>query len=142
MDADVPDTFSIGEAAAKVGMGIHALRFYERQGLLVSPIERTQGGRRRYTRTDVDWLRICIRLRDSGMPIAELQRFAALVRHGPGNEAERLALLDAQRHRVEEQIEALEQAREIIAWKTDVYRQHVEQGNAAGLWDPTNEVRP
>ncbi|WP_111510365.1 MerR family transcriptional regulator [Mycobacterium kyogaense] len=129
-------SFSIGEVAAAVGMSVHALRFYERQDLLVGPIRRTSGGRRRYTDIDIDWLRICVRLRESGMPLSELQRFAALVRQGPGNENERLALLDAQRDRVEQQIHALEQAREIIAWKTDVYRSHLQNGDA-GLWDPT-----
>ena len=128
--------FTISEVAEAVGMSVHALRFYEREHLLVGPIERTAGGRRRYSSVDVDWLRVCTRLRASGMPLAELQRFAALVREGPGNEAERLALLDAQRDRVEQQIHALEQAREVIAWKTDVYGQHLRDGNAAGLWDP------
>ncbi|WP_245961791.1 MerR family transcriptional regulator [Quadrisphaera granulorum] len=128
--------FSIGEVASAVGISVHALRFYERRGLLVGPVRRTAGGRRRYTEIDVDWLRICIRLRAAGMPLTALQRFAALVRDGPGNEGERLALLDAQRERVEEQIRALEQAREIIAWKVDTYRQHLEGGNGGALWDP------
>ncbi|WP_434590264.1 MerR family transcriptional regulator [Brevibacterium sp. 1718] len=137
MTTDIAATYSIGEVAAEVGMSVHALRFYEQQDLLVGPIGRSLGGRRRYTRVDVDWLHICSRLRDSGMPLAELQRFAALVRHGPGNESERLAILYAQRDRVDQQISALQRAREIIEWKTDVYRQHVNDGNAAGLWDPT-----
>ncbi|WP_435836896.1 MerR family transcriptional regulator, partial [Streptomyces albus] len=29
---------------------------------------RTSGGRRRYTPFDVEWLLICVRLRESGMP--------------------------------------------------------------------------
>lgn len=140
MNADTSKTFSIGEVADEVGMSVHALRFYERQNLLIGPIERTSGGRRRYTRVDVDWLHICSRLRDSGMPLAELQRFAALVRHGPGNEPERLALLDNQRERVDQQIQALERAREIIEWKSDVYRQHVRAGSAVGLWDPASQI--
>ncbi|MFT4081381.1 MAG: MerR family transcriptional regulator [Nocardioides sp.] len=137
MSAGGERTFTIGEVAEAVGMSVHALRFYEREQLLVGPIGRTSGGRRRYSAIDVDWLRICTRLRESGMPLAELKRFAALVREGPGNEAERLALLDAQRERVDQQINALEQAREVIAWKTDVYEQHLRNGEAIGLWDPT-----
>lgn len=133
-------TFSIGEVANAVGMSVHALRFYEREGLLVGPIKRTAGGRRRYAQVDIDWLQICTKLRESGMPVAELQRFAALVRHGPGNEPERLALLDAQRDRVNQQIHALEQARNVIERKTDIYRQHIRDGNAVGLWDPTSKT--
>lgn len=131
------ETLTIGGVAEAVGMSVHALRFYEREQLLVGPIERTPGGQRRYSAIDVDWLRICTRLRESGMPLAELKQFAALVREGPGNEAERLALLDAQRERVDQQIRALKQAREIIAWKTDVYEQHLRSGDIIGLWDPT-----
>lgn len=129
-------TFTIGEVAQAVGLSVHALRFYERERLFVGPIHRTAGGQRRYAAVDVDWLRICTRLRDSGMPVRDLAQFAQLVRQGPGNEAQRLALLDAHRVRVDAQIEALQQAREIIAWKTDIYYQHLVQGSAQGLWDP------
>jgi DNA-binding transcriptional MerR regulator len=129
--------YSIGEVATAVGLSVHALRFYEREGLLIGPVERTAGGRRRYSEVDVDWLRICIRLRESRMPLSDLKHFAALVRSGPGNEADRLALLDAHRSRVDAQLEALRQARDIIAWKTEHYEQTLRAGQSAGLWDPT-----
>ena len=58
--------FAIGEVADAVGMSVHALRFYEDAELLVAPIERDSGGRRRYRAADVEWLRICTRLRASG----------------------------------------------------------------------------
>lgn len=129
--------FTIGEVAEAVGLSVHALRFYEREGLLIGPLERTAGGRRRYTQVDVDWLGVCMRLRESRMPLSELKRFATLVRDGPGNEADRLALLDDHRARVDAQIQALEQAREIIAWKTEVYQDKLRAGETDGLWDPT-----
>ncbi|MFC9343254.1 MerR family transcriptional regulator [Streptomyces sp. NPDC057020] len=127
----------IGEVAERTGLSVHALRFYEREGLLVGPVQRTSGGRRRYTSSDVEWLQICVRLRESGMPLADLERFAELVRHGPGNEAERLRLLDAHRRRVDAQIQALEECRSVIAWKVDVYAEHLARDEAGGLWDPT-----
>ncbi|BBJ46013.1 hypothetical protein SSPO_087310 [Streptomyces antimycoticus] len=76
-------------------------------------------------------------LRESGMPLADLKRFAELVRHGPGNETERLRLLDAHRQRVDAQIQALEECRSLIAWKVGVYAEHLARGEAGGLWDPT-----
>ncbi|MFB8040023.1 MerR family transcriptional regulator [Streptomyces hydrogenans] len=130
-------SLSIGEVAEQTGLSVHALRFYEREGLLVGPVRRSSGGRRRYTSFDVDWLLICVKLRASGMPIADLQRFAELVRQGPGNEAERLRLLDAHRLRVDAQIQALEECRSVIAWKVGVYAEHLASGEAGGLWDPT-----
>ncbi|GHE12564.1 hypothetical protein GCM10010339_76270 [Streptomyces alanosinicus] len=47
-------------------------------------------------------------------------RFAELVRHGTGNEAERLRLLGAHRQRVGAPIQALEECRSAIAWKAGV----------------------
>ncbi|MCV7211543.1 MerR family transcriptional regulator [Mycolicibacterium canariasense] len=129
--------YTIGEVAEATGLSVHALRFYEREGLFIEPVERTSSDRRRYSQTNVDWLRICTRLRESQMPLADLKRFAALVREGPGNESERLALLDAHRARVDAQMQALEQARDIITWKTQLYETKLRDGDAEGLWDPT-----
>lgn len=131
------EPLSIGEVAERTGLSVHALRFYEREGLLVGPVARTSGGRRRYSAVDVDWLQICVKLRESGMPLADLERFAELVRRGPGNEAERTALLDGHRRRVDAQIQALEECRSLIAWKVGVYAEHLDRGRADGLWDPT-----
>lgn len=128
---------SIGEVAERTGMSVHALRYYERQHLVIGPVSRTASGRRTYSSVDVDWLQICVKLRESGMPLAELKRFAELVRQGPGNEDERLALLDAHRKRVDSQMQALQECREVIEWKVDIYSRHLREGEAKGLWDPT-----
>lgn len=140
MESGVANTqgLSIGEVAASTGMSVHALRYYEQQGLLIGPVSRTAGGRRIYMRVDVDWLQICVKLRESGMPLAELKRFAELVRLGPGNEDERLALLDAHRKRVDSQIQALQECRGVIEWKVDIYNRHLRDGEAEGLWDPNH----
>ncbi|CAN5530502.1 MerR family transcriptional regulator [soil metagenome] len=134
---ETSETLSIGEVVTRTGLSVHALRFYEREGLLVGPIQRSAGGRRRYGTIDVEWLRICVKLRESGMPLADLKRFAELVRDGPGNEAQRLEILDHHRRRIDTQIQALEECRTVIAWKVDVYSRHLARGDAEGLWDPT-----
>lgn len=137
--ADDP-VLTIGAVANRTGLSVHALRFYERQRLLIGPISRSAGGRRHYAESDVEWLLICVKLRESGMPLSDLQRFAELARQGPGNEAERLQLLDTHNKRVEAQIQALEECRSLIAWKVDVYADHLDRGKATGLWDPTPAV--
>lgn len=138
--APTGETFSIGEVSARTGLSVHALRFYEQQGLLIGPVRRTAGGRRVYTVTDVEWLGICVKLRESGMPLADLTTFAALVRQGPGNERQRLELLDSHRQRVEAQISALEECRSLIEWKVGVYTEHLQNGAVGGLWDPTQSA--
>ena len=135
-EVTIAGTYSIGEAADALGLSVHTLRFYETEGLLLGPVDRTTSGRRRYSQIDIDWLRICGRLRESQMPLAELKRFAELVRAGPGNEADRLDLLNAHRTRVNAQMEALAQARDLITWKVTVYENKLRTGDADGLWDP------
>ena len=102
-------TWSIGEAAAKCGLSQHTLRWYERIGLL-GAIERGGDGRRRFSDGDLDWLSLLIKLRATGMPVRDMQRYAALVRSGAG-EAERVELL--KRHR-EEVRRALASQRECL----------------------------
>jgi DNA-binding transcriptional MerR regulator len=90
-------TWSIGEATEKCGLSQHTLRWYERIGLL-GAIERGGDGRRRYRDSDLDWLSTLTKLRATGMPVRDMQRYAELVRSGAG-EAERIELL--KRHREE-----------------------------------------
>ncbi|MFI8500561.1 MerR family DNA-binding protein [Streptomyces sp. NPDC085524] len=89
---------------------------------------------------DVDRLLVCVRLRESDMPLADLKYFAELVRRGPGNEAERLRLLETHQQRVDARIRALEECRSVIAGKVGVYADHLARGEAGGLWDPTAEI--
>ena len=53
-------------------------------------------GRRRFSDDDLNWLILLSKLRATGMPVRDMQRYAELVRSGAG-ERERLELL--QRHR-------------------------------------------
>lgn len=131
---------SIGQVVEQTGMSVHALRYYEREMLLIGEVQRTGGGRRLYTGADVDWLMICVKLRASGMPLVDLKKFADLVRHGTGNEHERLQLLNEHKQRVEAQIVALEECRTLIAWKVGVYTEHIEAGTVQGVWDPAIET--
>jgi DNA-binding transcriptional MerR regulator len=79
-------------------------------------------------------LGICIKLRRSGMPLAEIRRFAELVREGPGNEEQRLELLREQQRRVENQLAELQDCLQIITRKVGVYEQHVADGTAQDLY--------
>jgi hypothetical protein len=70
------------------------------------------------------------------MPIATVRKFAGLVRSGPGNEAERLALLREHEQEVRARIEDLSACLEVIHGKVVIYEHHVREGTAAGLWAP------
>ena len=125
---------SIGQVAERTGLSVHTLRFYERAGILARPVARGSTGRRVYGEQDVEWLNICTRLRSSGMPLAAIRRYADLVRMGPGNEQDRLALLRQHQERVTAQIAELTECLNLISYKVKVYSERVAQGTAGRLW--------
>lgn len=128
------DELSIGEVSRRTGLGIHALRMYERDGLLTSELARDAGGRRLYSEADVQWLITCRIFRSSGMPLAVIARFAELVREGPGNEVERLALLREHEERMALKASELAIAHDLISAKVASYEEHLARGTAASLW--------
>ena len=62
--------FAIGEASRRSGVGIEAIRYYEREGIVPKP-ERAANNRRLYSKTDVGRLVFLKRCRDLGFPLAE-----------------------------------------------------------------------
>ncbi|HWM06807.1 MAG TPA: MerR family transcriptional regulator [Actinophytocola sp.] len=132
-----PAGLSIAEAARRTGVSVHTLRYYERAGLVVTTVDRTAGGRRRYQQLDLDWINVCTRLRATGMPIKTIRRYAQLVAAGRGNEKERLALLEAHRAEVAAKLAGIRENLELIEHKIDVYRGRLAAGDADQLWAPS-----
>ena len=128
--------FTIAEAARRTGVSVHTLRYYERAGLVVTPIDRTVGGRRRYHQLDLKWIVVCTKLRATGMPIKSIRRYAQLVAAGPGNEQERLALMEAHRADVTAKLAEIHENLKLIDHKIDVYRGSLAAGDADQLWAP------
>jgi DNA-binding transcriptional MerR regulator len=133
----VPESgVTIAEAARRTGVSVHTLRYYERAGLVVTTVDRTASGRRRYRKLDLDWIKVCTRLRATGMPIRGIRRYAQLVAAGRGNEEDRLALLESHRAEVLARIAELQENLELIDHKIDVYRGRMAAGDADHLWAP------
>lgn len=132
---------SIADAARRTGVSVHTLRYYERAGLVVTAVDRTTGGRRRYRQLDLDWIKVCTKLRATGMPVRTIRRYAQLVSAGRGNEPERLALLESHREDVLARLVEQQECLRLIEHKIDVYRGRVAAGDADQLWAPTPPVR-
>ena len=131
---------SIAEAARRTGVSVHTLRYYERAGLVVTAVGRTAGGRRRYHQLDLDWIVVCTRVRATGMPIRTIRRYAQLVSAGPGNEHERLALLEAHRAEVTSKLAEIRENLELIDHKIGVYRGRIAAGEADHPWAPSRQA--
>lgn len=80
---DVYRDLSIGEVAARSGVAVSALRFYERKGLIHG--HRNSGNQRRYAREVLRRVAVIKVAQRIGIPLAEIhEAFAALPdRHAP-----------------------------------------------------------
>ena len=112
---------SIAQAAERTGLSADTLRYYERDGLLLRPVDRSASGHRRYAEADLRWIHLLTRLRSTGMPIRDVRRYAALVRAGRGTEAERLDLLRAHRRLVLDQLAEVTEHLGAIEQKIGIY---------------------
>lgn len=118
---EVEEPLSIGQVAELTGLSHDTLRWYEREGLLNS-VARDSGGRRQYTQIDLRRLLLLVRLRTTGMPVSEMQRYAGLLSAGPSTDRERAELLEAHRDRVLSHIDDLQRDLEMINRKIASHR--------------------
>ena len=65
--------YSISEVATKTGFTAHTLRYYEKIGLLSSPLRK--GGKRRYTEGEIRLLKFMKMLKQTGMSLEDIQEF-------------------------------------------------------------------
>ncbi|GAB3905999.1 MerR family transcriptional regulator [Microbispora bryophytorum] len=113
--------YTPGQVVEETGFSLDTLRYYERIGLL-EPVGRNAAGQRRFSEDDVSWLGMIRCLRDTGMPIAEMLRFAQLVRQGEQTIEDRIALLAEHDRKVEAQITDLRQKQSGIQRKIQYYK--------------------
>lgn len=119
--------YRIGELAARSGRSVHAIRWYEAQGLIPGVV-RDAAGRRVYHELHFGWLDLMDRLRRTGMSIAQMREYTQLVRQGRRTLKQRQALLAAHRARVEETIAQWTQALQLIDGKIEFYSEWLASG--------------
>jgi DNA-binding transcriptional MerR regulator len=111
---------TIGEAAQRTGLSVDTLRYYERAGL-IDPVRRARNGRR-YDEIDLLWLAFLRRLRATGMPIAQMRRFARLRYAGDATAGERRELLEEHARIVRDRLAELSENLEIVERKITHFR--------------------
>ncbi|KUJ58831.1 MerR family transcriptional regulator [Streptomyces sp. NPDC093228] len=122
---DGEPTLTIAQVAERTGLTHDTLRYYEKAGL-IERVGRTGGNQRRYAAADLAWLEFLLRLRETGMPIAEMQRFAGLRARGEATVADRLAMLREHRAGVARRIRALRRNAAALDDKIDHYERLLE----------------
>ena len=131
------DVLTIQQVAQITGLSAHTLCYYERAGLMRPHVGRDDGnGYRSYTQQHVTWIEFIKRLRSTGMPIRDIQRYTELFRQGEQTIPERMQLLKQHRSRVEEHLNEVEHYLSAITAKIAYYEQQDAQNQLTASSSP------
>ncbi|GAF38618.1 MerR family transcriptional regulator [Agrilactobacillus composti DSM 18527 = JCM 14202] len=117
--------YGIGQFSKLVGLSIDTLRYYEKEHLILP--QRDDNNRRVYTDHDVKWIAFIKRLKQTGMPIKDIQCYATLRYQGDATIAERLSLLYEQRQRLKADQVELQRHVDFLDAKITTYHQMQHQ---------------
>jgi len=84
--------YSIGEFAAMTDLSAPTLRYYEQESLIF--VQRNAANRRFYTEEDVTWIAFIKKLKETGMKIKDIQKYAKLRYEGEATMQQRLDILE------------------------------------------------
>ena len=110
----------ISEVAELSGLSVSTIRYYEKSGLCPF-VQRGADGKRRFSKTDADWLELLASLRATGMPMSEMRTFADLYAFGDATIQKRKAALLSHRQSLEVRQAELERCRTILDRKLQKY---------------------
>ena len=100
--------YSIGVFSKIVGLSEHTLRFYEKEGLI--KVNRDDNNVRIYSDENKLWIESLLHLKNTGMSLKDMKKFAMWGHMGDETMEERLTLLKNHRKKVVDDMEKLRQS--------------------------------
>ena len=98
---------NVREAAKKVGMSPHTVRYYTNMNLVPS-LKYDEHGNRLFDGSDLNWLQCARFLRESGMPISQVRHYFSLCQQGDATIQERFEILLELQNQTEKELENLQ----------------------------------
>lgn len=120
--SDAPVRLSIQQFAVRVGLSAHTLRYYEKIGLL-RHVVRDASGFRVYGPRDLEWIAFILRLKDTGMALEDIIRYADLRERGDSTLTARQALLESHAAKLQERLVRDREHLDALHMKIERYRQ-------------------
>ena len=118
---------TVKEVATRVGESDHTIRYYCKMGLFPFLV-RDKNNVRKFTKEDLEGVRIVLCLRDTGMPLAEIKRYMALCSKGTSTILERLDIIRNQKEKAYRQMQELQKKLENLEWKEQNYLELIKSG--------------
>ena len=120
-------SYTIGQVAKKMGLTAHALRYYDKEGLLPF-VHKSSSGQRVFSEEDLDWLVIIDCLKGTGMQLKDIKLYIDWCQEGDSTLRQRLDMFKSQKTKLEQQMMQLQQYMEKINYKIAWYTEAVANG--------------
>lgn len=117
--------YSIGEFSKIADLSIYTLRYYEQEKLIIPA--RKKNGQRCYSENDIAWIQFIKRLKDTSMPIKEIQKYAQLRAKGSSTMPQRMKMLTKHRAALKNQMAQLQEHLKNLDNKIDYYQAEINK---------------
>jgi len=120
-------SYSIGEVSRMTNISISTLRYYDREGLFPS-MERSKGGIRMFSDTEVETLRMIECLKMTDMPIKDIKQFLDWCQEGDSTLELRRTMFYERLEIMNEKMEQVQRTIDTIKYKCWYYDTAVNSG--------------
>lgn len=122
--------YTIKQVSSRTSLPEYTLRYYEKEGLLPS-VGRSEGGIRRFSEEDIDWIGLICCLKSTGMPIRQIREFVDLSRQGDETLKQRCEMLAEHKKNVEKRLETMQAQLRKVTKKIECFTsQYVDYCNS------------
>ncbi|MDQ0361062.1 MerR family transcriptional regulator [Breznakia pachnodae] len=120
--------YTIGEVSKMFNLPIPTLRFYDKEGLLID-LERNEAGIRKFNDKSLEALKVIDCLKKSGLQIKEIKEFMHWCTLGDQTLEQRKEMFLRQKETMENEIQELEKALDMIKFKCWYYETATKAGS-------------
>lgn len=124
-------SYTISEAARRMGVAPSTLRYYDKEGLL--PNLKRKNGQRVFDENDLRLLTLLSCLKNTGMPLKQIRKYVDMVQKGDKTIPERYELIKEQRQFILDQMEQLKYYLSELDFKDWFYRTAIKKGTTKGI---------
>ena len=120
-------SYSISQAAQRMGVSVPTLRYYDQEGLLPF-LRKGRNGIRVFEERDIEWLAVVNCMKNAGTPIKEIRQYIELCMRGDDTLQERLDVFRRRKEAVTRQMDELNRLMETIERKIWYYETAIATG--------------
>jgi len=117
---------NVKEFSKRIGLNPHTVRYYEKMGLL-RDVQRLSNGHRYFSDRDIQWIEFIQRLKETGMPLEQIRRYADLRAQGDSTMSARQRLLEAHAEALQESIARQQRHLNKLGEKIAIYQSAMDR---------------